>query len=156
MSVPLPPCSLPAFLVALRDGLRARNGLAGVTVTIAPVPPDAIVSPMIRFAGTTDASQAIRTFGQVTVEENYTVEGRLWWIAGGEYGDAAIEAALTGAFGLYAEIEGYLRGSNTAPRVGGTVMRAEASLTRYVPEIFDTGTGVVLEFQIRVQNELHP
>ena len=156
MSIALPPCSLPAFLVALRDGLRARPALAEAVVTIAPLPPDHPAVPTIVLAGTSASDQAIRTFGQMTINEEYTIDGRCWWISPDLAGDAAVEAALTGAFGLYAEVEGLLRSSATAPRVNGAVMRAEASLTRYTPTIWDVGTGVALEFQIRVQNELHP
>lgn len=148
--------SIPGFVRALRDGLRARPGLAGVTVTAAPVSAEDVAPRLIRLGGSQDGEQRIRTFTRHTVEEVYSIEGTIWWIAVETFGDDAIDAAQDGAFGLYAEIEDFLRSSPTSPRVNGTVMRAEASLARYVPTLFDTGTGVVLDFRVRVQNELTP
>ena len=148
--------SIPTFVRALRDGLRLRSGLAGVTVTAAPVAPEDVTPRTIRLGGSDDGEQRIRTYSRATVEESYSVEGVIWWVEAGKHGDAAIDAAQDGAFGLYGEIEDFLRETAAAPRVNGSVMQAQASLARYLPTLFDTGTGVVLEFRVRVLNELAP
>lgn len=148
--------SIPAFVRALRDGLRSRPGLAGVTVTAAPVSPEDVAPRLIRLGGSPDGEQRIRTYGRPTIEEQYSLEGVIWWVEAGKHGDAAIDAAQDGAFALYGEVEDFLRESAVAARVNGAVMQAQASLARYQPTLFDTGTGVVLEFRVRVLNELAP
>src|SRR5262245_36526680 len=147
---------IPQFVRSLRDGLRARPGLAGVAVTAAPVAPEDVTPRLIRLGGAPDGETRLRTYGRPTIEEQYSLEGVIWWVEAGKWGDAALDAAQDGAFGLYGELEDFLRESAVAARANGTVMQAQASLARYQPTLFDTGTGVVLEFRVRVLNELTP
>jgi hypothetical protein len=149
--------SIPAFLAALRTGLRAAVA-SNVFVTIAPVAADDLKPRMIRLQGITeDAPDAIRTIGtRRTIDEAYTLTGQIHWIGEGLYGDDALDAAIAGAFGLYATIQTFLRGTTTGPKVTDTVQRAEVSLSAYRPQLYDVGTGVELEFRIRVVNELVP
>jgi len=146
-----PTSSIQFFVPALRDGLRAWAGLAGVTITAGPVAPDDIEPRMIRLAGTTNHLQEYNSAFGRTRKESYTFNGRIWWIAVDSAGDAAIDAALTGAFGLYGEIERYLQSD---PHVGGTVMVAQATGADYTPVLFDIGTGAELQFTIGVDHEL--
>lgn len=143
--------SIATFIPALRAALRAWPALAGVAITAAPVPPAEIASPMIRIGGTENSDQAYVSFGGKARREEYAIGGRLWFIAAEGSGDAALDVALAGAAALYAEVEQCLVAD---PHVGGTVGTAQPALTRYVPDLFEQGTGVVLEFQVRVVNEL--
>jgi len=146
-----PTSSIQFFIPALRDGLRAWAGLADVTITAAPVAPENIVPQMIRLGGTTNHNQAYSSIGGRTRQEAYTLNGRIWWIAVDSAGDAAVDEALQGAFGLYGEIERYLQSD---PRVSNTVMLAQAASGDHNPVLFDIGTGVEIQFTIMVETEL--
>lgn len=146
-----PTSSIQYFVPALRDGLRAWAGLAGVTITAAPVAPDNITPQMIRLMGTQNHQTAYNTFGGRTRHESYTLQGRLWYVVTDDAGDTALDTALAGGYGLYGEIERYLQSD---PHVGGTVMLAQPASGDYSPVLFDIGTGVQIEFTIAVEHEL--
>lgn len=146
-----PTSTIPAVIMALRDGLRGWAGLDGVTITAAPVAAEDIVPQMIRLTGMTGHQQAYNSIGGRTRKESYTLTGQLWWIATDSAGDEAIDEALAGGYGLYGEIERYLQSD---PHLGGAVMTAQATSGDYTPVLFDVGTGVEIQFTVAVETEL--
>jgi hypothetical protein len=121
--------TVPAFKVGLRDQLRARPGLAGVTVVTAELGADTPREALI-LGNIPDGDETWDVLGNMRREETYRVRWHVWIVKPGA-GEDTIVAARDRAFAIAAELARQLRGD---PRVNGTVKLAE-----YKPGAMDEG-----------------
>jgi hypothetical protein len=97
--------SLGVFLIAIRDALVARPGLAGVRIFTGPVGEKDIGQENIVFAvEETGVAQDFPTAGQREAFESYEVEGRIWIVKPGS-GENAIAAARERALEILGEVQ---------------------------------------------------
>jgi hypothetical protein len=147
-----PTSTIPDVIKALRDGLRAWVPLASVTITAAPIPVDRLQPRTIRLIKPRPgADQGPNTVGGRTKREEYAILGRAWFISTDKQGDAAIDDARAAVYAWYGEIERFLWAD---PHVGSRVLEAIPALVDESPDIYDEGIGVVIDFEVRVKNEL--
>lgn len=143
--------TIPDVIKAVRDGLRLRAGLAGVTITNAPIPPDRIEPRTIHLVKERPGEQDYSTIGGRTEKEDYAIVGRSWYIATDKRGDDAIDDARALVYGWWGEIKQFIQSD---PHIGQRVLSAIAVQVDGDPGLFDIGIGFTLDFEIRIKNEL--
>lgn len=139
-----------AVLVALRDALLARGGLAGVTVFALPQRVDDLGREYIVLATEIPGEQSYPFLGTSNKDEELFLNGVLGVTLPGN-GDAVALDALDRALALYGEMEDELR---TDPQVGGTARLAELTEFRHSQGALDAGRYHEMSFTIRVQTRL--
>ena len=107
--MPVKTWTMPLYVTAFRDALRARPGLVGVQIMSAPIDKAIIELEAITVVDV-DAEEEERTMGNPTQgrDETYFLEGVLQVLASGEGEDAAVEARDRAA-AIFAEVETEIR-----------------------------------------------
>jgi hypothetical protein len=122
--------SLGVFLVAVRDALSARPGLAGVRIFTGPVGEKDIGQENIVFAvESIDVAQDFPTAGQREAFESYPVEGRIWIVKPGS-GENAIEAARERALEILGEVQSECSANMTMDGSVRSLLLTSYSLTQ--------------------------
>lgn len=122
--------SLGVFLVAIRDALVARPGLAGVRIFTGPVGEKDIGQENIVFAvEETPVEQDFPTAGQREAFESYEVEGRIWIVKPGS-GENVIAAARERALEILGEVQSECTGNMTMDSSVRSLLLTSFTLTQ--------------------------
>jgi hypothetical protein len=139
--------AIPAALTGLRDALKARPALSGVTVATGDLGDSTPTDEGIMFLSADQAS-AWAALGEEGRMERFTIEGILWAEVPGADEDTITEARDR-AVVLLNELDGYLR---TNPTIAGvTQLWAELAALKFTSPISTRGRVCLIEFDINVR-----
>lgn len=142
--------AVQTVLLALRDALRLRAGLADVNVLALPVKAEALTRDHLVLATEITVEQTYPFTSNSTKHETFNFNGAIGVIRPGAGEDTALDL-MTGATAILGELEACLRED---PRISGTALVSELTEFTHTPAVTDVGRLHQITFTIRVQARL--
>lgn len=142
--------SVLRVLVALRDQLALRAGLAGVAVSALPVRVEDLGREWIVVATEVPGEQTFPFTSGMTKHETFQLNGVLGAVRPGAGDETGLEVMAI-ALEILGEVEACLRED---PRIDGTALVSELAEFRHQPGVTDLGRIHQIEFTISVQARL--
>ena len=137
-------------LVALRDQLRLREGLADVNVFALPVKADDLGREYIVLATEITGEQSYPFTNATTKHETVSITGELSSVIPGAGDEVALDV-MDRAMEILGEIEACLRED---PRISDTAVLAELAEYTHATGVSEVGRVHVITFVIRAQMRL--
>ena len=142
--------AVQTVLLALRDALALRAGLAHVNVLALPVKAEALTRDHLVLATEITVEQTYPFTSTNTKHETFSINGAIGVIRPGAGEDTALDL-MAGATAILGELEACLRED---PRISGTALVSELTEFTHTPGVTDIGRYHEITFTVRVQARL--